>query len=111
MSIDRSEFLQQFMEWTDDDLEKLAEESDYQTFLSVFKVLSQEVAVRAKGLAHQKQRIMEVEEELDNAKGNLDKLLEIEGKHKEKRKKYEQEGKKLEQKMVECKAKWKKIQL
>jgi hypothetical protein len=58
------------MEWTDDDLEKLAEESDYQTFLSVFKVLSQE-----------------------------------------KRKKYEQEGKKLEQKMVECKAKWKKIQL
>lgn len=111
MSIERDEFLRQFMEWTDEDLEKLAEEADYTTFMGVFRLLAQEVGTKAKSLQGMKNGILGLEEELDIARGNLERLEELEGRHVQKRKKNQEEGKKLEQKMLECKAKWKKLQL
>lgn len=67
----RRGFVEQFCEWTDDDLEAFAEQSDYSSLVKLLGVLSEEVHLKATRLQHHKEAIVQVEDEIGNAHKNL----------------------------------------
>jgi hypothetical protein len=50
----RQAFIEQFCDWTDEDIDRLTSEADYTTFTGVLKILTEDVSVKARQLSHLK---------------------------------------------------------